>query len=188
MANQSLPSPELLRKLLDYNPETGVLTWRERSPEHFDNGSRTAEHKANNWNARFRGMPALANISNNGYYRGPIMGQYMLAHRVIWALETGSWPEQQIDHINGNKLDNRRCNLREADHITNGRNAKRKSNNTSGHNGVWWFAARKKWCAEITVNRKSIKLGYFEKIEDAADARRKAEAKYGFTRSHGRRG
>lgn len=185
MADQSLPSPDLLRKVLDYDPVIGSLVWRKRAPDLFYSDGRTSEHKANNWNSRWAGKPAFTGTNNSGYNRGPCLGAYVLAHRVIWAMVTGAWPTGQIDHINGVRTDNRWINLREADHTINGRNARKKSNNTSGHNGVWWFASRNKWCAQITIDCRNIKLGYFDSIEEAVAARKSAEAGHGFTDTHG---
>lgn len=75
---------------------------------------------------------------------------------------------KQIDHKNGNPLDNRRCNLREATSTENRRNTKMSPRNTSGHRGVRWNASRQKWQSFICVNRKNIYLGQFTDIKDAA--------------------
>lgn len=85
-----------------------------------------------------------------------------------------------IDHINGDTLDNRRSNLRECTNTENCRNRADNYNNKSGYKGVFWYTHCKtpKWVANITVDRKKIHLGYFENIEDAIEARRKAEEKY----------
>jgi hypothetical protein len=83
-----------------------------------------------------------------------------------------------VDHINGNGLDNRKENLRICDPKENVRNARRGTDNKSGHNGIYWHKASKKWMARITVDYKDIYLGVFENIEDAIKSRREAEAKY----------
>lgn len=67
-----------------------------------------------------------------------------------------------VDHINGDTLDNRRCNLRYATNQQNQANSKLKSNNTSGYKGVTWDPVNKKWVAQIMFNRKNIKLGRFK--------------------------
>lgn len=105
-------------------------------------------------------------------------------HRVIWAIQTGKWPIE-VDHINHDKQDNRWCNLREVTHSSNGKNLSLKKNNTSGITGVVWNKERKKWQAQIAPNGKMITLGRFENLEDAIDARKKAELKYGFHSNHG---
>ena len=108
------------------------------------------------------------------------------AHRVAWALYHGKWPDKQIDHINGNPLDNRIKNMRVVSVRENGKNKKRPSTNTSGIIGVYWNKASSKWVAQIGVNRKTIFLGSYDNITDAANARQTAEKKYNFHPNHGR--
>ena len=79
-----------------------------------------------------------------------------------------------VDHINGNTLDNRKCNLRICSVAENARNQKRKSTNTSGYKGVTWFKRYSRWRAQIMINGKGIHLGYYDDIKDAADAYNKA--------------
>lgn len=83
-----------------------------------------------------------------------------------------------IDHINRDRLDNRRSNLRVVDYSMNGFNKGKQSNNTSGHVGVSWEKRRNKWEAHIKINKKKKFLGYFDDIDDAIKARRKAEIEY----------
>jgi len=83
-----------------------------------------------------------------------------------------------VDHKNRNGLDNRFDNLRECTRGQNGINADPKSNNKSGHTGVWWHKEIKRWRAEIKVNRKKICLGCFIDKQDAIDTRKDAEVKY----------
>jgi hypothetical protein len=179
--------PQILHTLLAYDPETGLFTWKARDADQFPVTKRPSEHKAANWNARCAGKPALSNVNSNGYLRGPVLGQLYQAHRVAWAMVNGEWPNGQIDHINGVVTDNRISNLRMVSHAVNGRNAKRKSSNTSGVNGVYWDKRSSRWCAEMVVDRRKISLGYFVRLEDAAEARALAEKQHGFTPSHGRR-
>lgn len=84
-----------------------------------------------------------------------------------------------VDHINGNKLDNRKRNLRICTQQQNTMNNKNnRSNNTSGHKGVTWDKNRNKWIAQISVDYKNINLGRYDRIEDAIEARKRAEIKY----------
>lgn len=87
-------------------------------------------------------------------------------HRVICATRDG----METDHKNGNTLDNRRDNLREATRIQNMRNRALHKNNTSGHKGVGWHSKIGKWQARISVNKRRINLGFFIEKEDAAAA------------------
>lgn len=183
MANGTLPTPEELRNLLTYEPETGVLTWKSRSVESF--GPDRAEYRCKCWNTRYAGRVAFTTVSG-GYFQGRCRGQLLLAHRVVWALATGNWPNGQIDHVNGDKSDNRLANLRDVDQADNQRNMKRCSRNTSGHTGVYLTRA-KKWNAQIYSGRKSTSLGTFETFGEAVKARIAAEIAFGFHPNHGKR-
>lgn len=92
-------------------------------------------------------------------------------------------PSKLIDHIDRDKENNHRDNLRSATYSQNAMNSKRRSNNTSGVTGVHWRKDIEKWAATIKVNYKSVSLGCFDKIEAAEKVRKKAEIKYfgGFT-------
>ncbi len=129
---------------------------------------------------------ALTADTGCGYFHGHILGALHKAHRIIWLLATKEWPKEQIDHINGNRSDNRICNLRDASSGENGRNRKRQNDNKTGVSGVTWSNAHLKWRARIHVNGKRLHLGYYENIEDAIAVRKEAEAKYGYHPNHGR--
>lgn len=183
--SKELPSPELLRKLLRYEPETGKLFWRERTPDMFEDGEQGAEWACNRWNSRYSGKEAFATIDGRGYKQGSIFGRNYRAHRVIWAMVYGEWAEE-IDHIHGVKDDNRISELRAVTHVQNGRNKKRPSTNTSGVVGVRWNKRRQKWHARITVGGNQNHLGLFTDFDEAVAARKVAEVKYGFHENHGR--
>lgn len=181
-----LPNSALLRKLLRYDRKTGLMTWRERPVEMFnDTSGRTAGHSCAIWNSKNAGNEALASADGNGYLFGTIFGRLHRAHRVIWALETGAWPEKQIDHRNHIGTDNRWDNLREVTHAENQKNQTLPVNNTSGVMGVMWHKRAKKWAALIALDGKKHHLGYFTDKQDAIDARAAAEIKYGFHANHG---
>jgi len=100
-------------------------------------------------------------------------------------MTNGFWPFGEIDHINGNRSDNRLCNLREATHQQNCMNRSRALNNKSGYVGVSWHSKGNKWQAHISVAGKSIYLGLFENVEDAHNARIEAAKKaYGAFAKH----
>jgi len=184
--SKDLPPPELLRKLLRYEPDTGKLFWRERTPDMFKIGRHSAKHTCNKWNGRYAGKIAMNSNDGSGYMRGPIMCQWHRAHRVIWAIETGAWPVDQIDHINGVRSDNRIANLRPATNLDNSHNRVLSKCNTSGVHGVCWHKAAKKWHAQIRCEGIQENLGFYDNIDDAAKARKLAETKHGFNFNHGR--
>lgn len=162
MAVNALPSPKLLRKLLRYEPDSGLLFWRERSPELFPTKRAHAM-----WNTRFVGKRAFI-TDCHGYCQGAVFGRAYMAHRVIWAMETNAWPRAEIDHINNVRTDNRWVNLRQATRQQNGRNRPSHRNASSKYLGVSWYKPTKKWRSTIVVGRIQSHLGYFESENDAA--------------------
>ena len=119
-------SQEIVRKFLDYDPETGKLTWKERARRWFK-----SDKSCHTWNTRFAEKEAFT-VSSYGYFRIRILGKAYQLHRVIWLYQTGEWPKEQVDHINHNRADNRWFNLREASNQENGKNRTRQRNNSSG--------------------------------------------------------
>lgn len=174
-------TPEIVRVLLDYDPATGLLKWRERGAEFFP--GKRGQLRNSIFNRAFAGMPALATETEDGYLCGKILQKRVLAHRAAFAYVYGVWPEQ-VDHINGNRRDNRIANLRSVDHITNCRNRRRVDRNTSGVTGVVY--CRGKWLASITIDQKRRHIGSFDSLLVAAEARKAAEVKHGFHANHGR--
>ena len=187
MNNQILPTPDLLRKMLRYEPKTGKLFWRLRHPDMFDKfGMHGKEALCKQWNGRFYGKEAFTCIARNGYKTGSILNKRgILAHRVIWAIIDGKWPKHQIDHINGVRADNTIKNLRSVTRLDNFKNKAKPRNNTSGHVGVN-KTKYNKWTASITAGYKRHWLGTFNLIQDAISARKAAEITYGFHKNHGR--
>jgi hypothetical protein len=181
MANNPLPDPDFLRKLLDYDPETGILLWKIRTPEIVG-----SESERRRWNARHAGKPAVTYSDKKGYCRGHIGGQMLYAHRIAWAITYGYWPPGFIDHINGDRADNRISNLRVVDKAGNMRNQRPRPGSISGVHGVIWNRKHSRWYARISVDAKPIHLGSFENKEDAIAARKAAETKYGYHPNHGR--
>ena len=182
MSKKELPSPELLRQLLRYEPDTGKLYWRERTPDVFEDG------RCKSFNSQFANKEAFTFTGRDGYKHGNVLNQRpYLAHRVIWAITYGEWPLNHIDHINGIRDDNRIENLRDVSRSENQKNQKRPAHNTSGAVGVSWANREKKWHAYINIDRRRESLGYFTDLAEAIAARKEAEAKYSFHPNHGRR-
>jgi hypothetical protein len=103
---------------------------------------------------------------SEGYALAMIDGKKTRMHHLILPKKKGF----EIDHINRNRSDNRRCNLRYVTSSQNTMNSSKRSDNTSGYRGVWWDKEKKKWRVEIMMNRKKIYIGTFVDIEDAAKA------------------
>lgn len=176
MADKILPTPEQLRELLRYEPDTGKLYWKPRPDEMFEGGSYPSCRLAKSWNTRYADKPAFTAVKEGGYFVGRVFKTNCLAHRVIWALYYGGWPSDGIDHINGDTKDNRIDNLRAATQHENMRNTKKRSDNKSGVKGVFWAEKYGKWEAQIQIGGKSTSLGRFSDIQDAANAYKAAAA------------
>lgn len=149
-----------LRALLDYDPETGVFTWRARAK---NSGA---------FNTNFAGK--IAGNNNSGYWQIEIFGKAYKAHRLAWLYAHGEWPKFELDHENLNKIDNRIKNLRPATRSQNEMNKKVRSDSRSGQKGVWLHKRLGRWTSQIVLNGKRRHLGLFDSIEDAAAAYRKA--------------
>ena len=137
------------------------------------------------WNTRYAGTRA-GKVNGSGYVLIQINGKHYRAHRLAWLASTGSWPCQKIDHINGDKLDNRIINLRDVSTLENNRNMPLLVNNKSGRVGVSWYSARSEWVAHIKVDGRQKILGRFKSKDLAIAARESAERELGFHPNHGR--
>lgn len=135
-----------------YDPESGKFTWLCPPCSRLKPGD------------------PMGSIVTKGYRRLQLGGTTYAAHRIAWLVVHGRWPTHQIDHINGIPDDNRIINLREATNAQNIMNTRRRSDNISGHRGVSWHRAMKKWVARIAVDKKIIWLGAFRRKDDAISA------------------
>lgn len=172
-------SQEILKELIHYNPDTGVFIWKFRDRKWFD-----SDKCFNWWNTRFANKVAGSVLKRN-YIQIYVLDEQHRAHRLAWLYMTGEWPSN-IDHENGNGLDNSWKNLRNVSHFINMQNVKRRKDNSSGLTGVYWSSPHKKWRARIDANRITVHLGIFNDWFDAVCARKSAENKYGFHINHGR--
>ena len=173
-------SPEIrvLQQNLRADAEAGIVYWLPRPRTAFK-----LERSFKAFNTRFSDKPALQSIDANGYRHGKAFGKTYKHCRVLWVLVYGYWP-RRLDHINGDKTDDRLVNLRDASAQENSRNCKRSAANTSGQTGVSRHG--KKWRAYIMVDGKQQHLGLFNSKERAYGARLSAEKKHGFHKNHGR--
>ena len=175
-----------LKELLHYDPETGVFTWLPRCINKFksDLGMKI-------WNAKHAMTQAgYLSAKRNGkcrYITISIANRPYQAHRLSWLYMNGEFPADQIDHINGNGLDNRFLNLRAVTCSENKKNMKIQKNNTSGCVGVRWHKCSSKWLAQVRAEGRQIHLGVFDDWFEAICARKSAENKFGFHINHGRR-
>jgi hypothetical protein len=174
-------TPEELRELLDYDPETGLLRWKPRPLKYFeDRGGRyTAERSKRIFDTMYANTLALNCPNENGYLRGNLFGRLMQSHRAAYMIMTGKalCTNEQIDHINGIRTDNRWVNLRLVTNTQNQHNSRSAKGSTSQFVGVGWDSTVNKWCAYICPENKKIHLGYFATELDAAIARDKAALK-----------
>jgi hypothetical protein len=136
-----------LKRLLAYDPDTGIFRWRI---------------------ARGRAVVGgIAGAKNGkGYWTIKIEWIKYQAHRLAWLYMTGEWPVDQIDHINMDRADNTWSNLRAATNAQNQANSLKKSN-TSGLRGVHWAQKDKKWIAQIQRDYRKVRLGAFDTPEEA---------------------
>ncbi|QBR52757.1 HNH endonuclease [Erwinia sp. QL-Z3] len=149
-----------VKKILNYDSDSGIFTWILPASKSIKPGR------------------VAGSISSNGYLRIKINGKSYPAHRIAWLLVHNTFPDTEIDHINGEKLDNRITNLRIASRLQNNRNVIKRKDNTSGFKGVSWQLPNKKWVARISVNRKRLTIGFFDSKEEAAEAYKQASIKY----------
>ena len=152
-----LPSVTKLNELFIYDAKTGELRWLS-IPKSFKR-------------AKVGDLVGTVG-AKHGYRVVGIAGKYYYVHRIIWKMVTDSEPSHQIDHADGDRLNNRFSNLREATNAQNRWNSRLAKNNSSGVKGVCWESGRNTWVA--TVNCKRI--GRFKSKQDAILARMNAAA------------
>jgi len=174
---------ETAHELLYADYESGILTWKKRSRKWFKK-----QNDTNSWNARFANKVAgsKSNIGRDKYYNViGILGKIYYSHRILFLMKNGYYP-LEIDHIDGNGLNNKLSNLREATRQDNCMNKSLNKNNTSGVCGVHWNKVENKWHASIGFNKKTKHIGNFVNKSHAVNARKKAEVEYGFHTNHGK--
>ena len=160
---------EEAKELFTYDRETGIIKWRKRA------------------RGRRAGLVAGSTGSGSrGYMQINFKGKMYKVHRIAMLLSYGFYGDGlEVDHINHIRNDNRLSNLRFVTTTGNRRNQSISSRNTSGVTGVSYYKAKRKYVAQIKVDRVNIYLGSFVTLEEATEVRKAAEVKYKFNANHG---
>lgn len=161
------PSQERLKELLDYDPITGILTWKNHK-------NRTD----------LNGKPCGHARNKDGHLSCEINSIKYFAHRIIYKWMTGEDPVI-MDHINGKGDDNRWHNLRNVTHRENSLNSKLPIDNKSGCAGVYYHEKQERWHANVRQFGKSIHLGSYKDKETAVSVRKAVNKILGFSERHG---
>ena len=159
---------EIARDLLSYDPDTGLMTWKARPRQYFKREKDVAW-----WNGKYAGTVA-GTMDGRGYLQVTIFAKLYLTHRLIWLMETGSWPSDDIDHVNGNRTDNRLSNLREATRRQNCANQRARK---VGLKGAYYKPANRKWQSAIRIDGKQFYLGLYDSEQEAHAAYMEASIK-----------
>ena len=183
MTHLILPEQTYLAEALNYYPDTGLFTWRERPTSHFHGVS---EIKAKSWNARYANTEA-GSAKASGYINIKINGIEYRAARLAWRYMTGEDPEELfIDHIDRVRSNNAFANLRKTTHQQNHRNRTKASNNSSGVTGVHWQKGKNRWVAQIHDDSGiKISLGHFKDFQAACEVRWMEEINRGYASGQG---
>ncbi|HEE9786221.1 TPA: HNH endonuclease [Enterobacter soli] len=162
--NTTQITAELLKELLHYNPETGIFTWAKSIGQRAQVG-RTAGTR-----------------TPSGYIKISLSRKLYSARRLAWLYMTGSWPENEIDHVDNNLSNNVFSNLRAATKSQNAQNRGNRRGTKSRYKGVRFDSQRNKWVACIWLHslKKEKRIGFFSSEEEAAKAyRAEAEVLHG---------
>ena len=163
---------EYLMEFFHYDPESGKF-------------HRT--HFINRLGEKYPKMVEIKAVNHSGYlvttYKKRLVKVHLLAHLYM----TGEYPSKYVDHIDGDRMNNKWANLRVVEKVDNQRNQGVRIDNVSGRTGVYWYPPLGKWQAQIMCNGMKYHLGYFETVDEACAARKGAEALFGFHLNHGER-
>ena len=170
---------QYLNECLEYSCDTGELIWRERPLAHFKNLRAWAT-----WNHRY--SRKLAGCVKGGRRVVSIDGVARKASRLIWIMVTGEVPSQ-VDHKDGDTLNNRLANLRATDHAGNQKNRKVNTNSATGVPGVYVDRRTGRYRAQIGSDGSRVSLGSYGTLDEAKIAREEAQRHYGFAPEHGTR-
>lgn len=157
----------LIRKLLRYDRHTGHFYWRARQPALFSELNQSVRNWRV-WNKKFAGVRA-GYVSARGYRYIKLGTKLIKEHRLVWLYCHGRHPAGSVDHIDGDRQNNRISNLRLASNSQNGINSL-VARGASGLRGVRWAKYANKWRVGIKINGRSVHLGYFDDKSEAAAA------------------
>lgn len=161
-----------VRQVFLWDDLTRQLRWRDKPPGR---------------SGRIVAGGIAGHVRPDGYRQVTYLRKAYFVHRLVWIYHNGDIPEgMQVDHINGNRLDNRPQNLRLATPWQQQRNRGRSKNNSTGRTGVYRISGSSDWRAQIKVNRKAIVIGRYPTMAEAIAARKQAEKVYGFHENHDR--
>lgn len=166
-----------LKKLICYDPETGIFTWRCRGIEYFDH-CKNPELTYKQWNAQNAGKEAGCIVC--GYCDIILLKKKYLAHRLAWFYMEVYWPEHQIDHIDRNRSNNKWDNLRHVSQSCNLKNVFLGKGNTTGVRGVTYRKDRNIYQVYISTNTKHKYVGCYKTLKEAAMARWKVEVEHSY--------
>ena len=152
--------PQEISELINYDGATGNCTW-------------AVARRGTNGKGSLAGT-----LNSNGYIQICLERKIVLAHRLAWFLTNGILPKEEIDHINGNRSDNRIVNLREATRSENQQNAKLRKDNSSGTKGVVWNKRHQRWAVVIQINKKPTYFGEYLLKGEAEAVAKAARSKH----------
>lgn len=157
---------DTLTKYLEYRPETGEIVFKPRCADDF-HWHKNPQAYADWFNASKSGKSAYMSPTPNGYLRVACCGQTYLGHRAAWILATGEEPTGEIDHINGDKTDNRRSNLRDVSRSKNAANHGVFSTSKAGITGISYRASLDRWVVGFTRDGKPTPRRWFKTKQEA---------------------
>ena len=149
---------EFLQRILDYNPITGIFTWKWRPEKHLRR------------NHMYAGKTA-GTVTESGYIMISVDKIQYQAHILAFIYMTGNYPpSEEVDHKDTKRTNNAWSNLRPATTTQNRANSSLRSDNTSGHKGVTWHAGTQKWRTKLKIHGKDVHVGLFNSVNAAHEA------------------
>lgn len=141
------------RELLDYDADTGDFRWRVTRSNRVKAGA------------------IAGTVKRDGYVQICIDSRPIAGHRLAWLYVFGEWPIEELDHLNGNRSDNRLANLRDVARGVNAQNRQgAMSNSSCGVLGVSWRACYKHWRVSVVIYGVQREIGTFKSLDDARNA------------------